>query len=221
MTLGKPVGAFPRQDHIAHIQMHLLYLQDPVYGANPIIAPQFIPHCLEHLKQHLTLWYLNQVDSYASVALNRPFNVLTEQELPGDADKLLAAVGQHVHQDTLQMLGPVAQIIQQAIGVLQKMQGGPPPDPATQAFIQTSMAETQRRAAKDQGELQLKAASMQQEGEQFMLGKKIEMATNTENNLTQERIKSAELTRDAADLQHEQFKTAIDAQNSIQQTLGA
>jgi hypothetical protein len=46
------------------------------------------------------------------------------------------------------------------------------------------------------------------------------MAENTENNLVQERIKSAELTKDAANLQHEQLKTAITAQNAIQQTLG-
>ena len=43
---------------------------------------------------------------------------------------------------------------------------------------------------------------------------------STENNLTQERIKSAELTHDAARLQHEQIQTAIDAQNQIQSQLG-
>ena len=36
MTLGKPVGAFPMQDHLAHIQVHLDYLRDPVYGSNPV-----------------------------------------------------------------------------------------------------------------------------------------------------------------------------------------
>ena len=59
MTFGRHAGAFPRQDHLSHIQVHLDYLQDPMYGANPIMAPVFIPLCLEHLKQHLTLWYLN------------------------------------------------------------------------------------------------------------------------------------------------------------------
>ena len=221
MTLGKPVGAFPMQDHLAHIQVHLDYLRDPVYGSNPVIAPSFIPQCLEHLKQHLTLWYLNQVESYAATALNRPFNVLKEQTLPAQADQMLAAIAQHVHQDTQQTFSGVPPVIQQAIQMLQQMRGQQPMDPATQAFVQTSMAETQRRATKDQGELQLKAAEMQQDNQHFMVGKQIEMAKNTENNLVEERIKSAELTRDAASLQHEQFKTAIDAQNAIQATLGA
>jgi hypothetical protein len=82
------------------------------------------------------------------------------------------------------------------------------------------MAETQRRAAKDQGELQLNVAKMQQNDQHFMLDKQTELIKNTEDNLVQERIKSAELTRDAASLQTEQFKTAIDAQNAIQSTLG-
>ena len=220
MTLNRAVGAFPKQDHLAHIQVHLDYMQDPMYGANPIMAPMFIPHCLEHIKQHLTLWYLNQVDAYASTALGRPFNVLKEQELPFEADKLLAAVVQHVHQDTGTTFQQIPPIIQKAIAAMQQLKGQQPLDPATQALVQTSMAETQRRAAKDQAEMQIKAAEMQQSNQQFMLKTQSDMAKNTENNLVQERIKSAELTRDAADLQHEQLKTAITAQNAIQQTLG-
>lgn len=221
MTLGKPVGAFPLQDHLAHIQVHLDYMRDPVYGANPIMAPMFLPQCLEHLKQHLALWYLSQVDKYASEALGRPFNVLKEQALPASADQLLAAVAQHVHQDTEETFKAVTPIIKQAIDAIKQLSGGAPPDPATQAFVQTSMAETQRLTAKDQTDAQLKAAEMQQRDQQFVLKTKTDMAKNTENNLTQERIKSAELTRDAASLQHEQIQTAIAAQNDIQQTLGA
>ena len=221
MTLGRHAGAFPRQDHLAHIQVHLDYMRDPVYGANPIMAPMFLPACLEHLKQHLTLWYLNQVDSYASVALDRPFNVLKEQTLPPEADKLLAAVAQHVHQDTEATFKNVTPIIKQAMDAIKQLSGQPPMDPDTQAFIQTSMAETERRATKDKAELQVKIGQLQQENAQFMLKMQTEMAKNTENNLTQERLKSADLTRDAADLQHEQFKTAIGAQNAIQSTLGA
>ena len=221
MTFGRHAGAFPRQDHLAHIQVHLDYLQDPMYGANPIMAPAFIPLCLEHVKQHLTLWYLNQVDSYSSAALNRPFNVLKEQTLPQGADQLLAAVAQHVHKDTGETFKALPPIIQNAIAAIKQLSGQPPTDPATQAFIQTSMAETQRRATKDQAEMQLEAAKLQQDMQLATQKLQADMAKNTENNLTQERIKSADLTRDAANLQYEQVKTALEAQNLIQQTLGA
>ena len=221
MTFGKHAGAFPRQDHLSHIQVHLDYLQDPMYGANPIMAPSFIPLCLEHVKQHLTLWYLNQVDSYSSAALNRPFNVLKEQTLPQGADQLLAAVAQHVHKDTGETFKALPPIIQNAIAAIKQLSGAPPADPATQAFIQTSMAETQRRATKDQAEMQLEAAKLQQDMQLATQKLQADMAKNTENNLTQERSKSADLTRDAANLQYEQVKTALEAQNLIQQTLGA
>ena len=221
MTFGKHAGAFPRQDHLAHIQVHLDYLQDPMYGANPIMAPAFIPLCLEHIKQHLTLWYLNQVDSYSSAALNRPFNVLKEQTLPQGADQLLAAVAQHVHKDTGETFKALPPIIQNAIAAIKQLSGQPPMDPATQAFVQTSMAETQRRATKDQAELQIEAAKLQQTAQISTQKLQADMAKNTENNLTKERIESAVLTRDAANLQHEQVKTALEAQTLIQQTLGA
>ena len=221
MTFGKHAGAFPRQDHLAHIQVHLDYLQDPMYGANPIMAPAFIPLCLEHVKQHLTLWYLNQVDSYSSAALNRPFNVLKEQTLPQGADQLLAAVAQHVHKDTGETFKALPPIIQNAIAAIKQLSGQPPMDPATQAFVQTSMAETQRRATKDQAELQIEAAKLQQTAQISTQKLQADMAKNTENNLTKERIESAVLTRDAANLQHEQVKTALEAQTLIQQTLGA
>ena len=41
-TKGLPIAAFPGQDHEAHIQVKMAYLQDPANGANPImqrIAP--------------------------------------------------------------------------------------------------------------------------------------------------------------------------------------
>jgi hypothetical protein len=47
------------------------------------------------------------------------------------------------------------------------------------------------------------------------------IAMNAENNLTQERIKTAELTVDEVRLQKEQEDTAIKLQNVTQRNLGA
>ena len=97
--------------------------------------------------------------------------------------------------------------------------------------MQTSMAETQRRAAKDQADLQLAdkrlmqegqegAARMQMEMEKQQQSDSVKMSTNSADNLTKERIESAKLTRDAAKLQNEQAKTALELQKEAQQTLG-
>ena len=104
MTLGKPVGAFPSQDHMAHFMTHLQYAKDPIFGSNPIVSPIFMPACLEHLKQHLTLWYLMVVDGYASTALGKPFNVLKVGPVIREAQKLISVSTQHVHQDSKEQL---------------------------------------------------------------------------------------------------------------------
>lgn len=221
MALGKPAGAYPAQDHIAHILSHLSYGLDPLLGANPIIAPSFVPQCLEHIKQHLNLWYLNQVDTYASVALNRPIDLMKVQPIPQEAQKLIAAATQHVHQDSQQQLAEVQKVIMTMLQQLQQMnQNKPIQDPAVQALVQTQMAETQRKAAKDQTDAQLKTAELQAKSNYEMQKLQGEMVRNTEDNLTEERIKAAEMTNDAARLQHEQLQTVLDAQNQAQAAIG-
>ena len=220
MTLGKPVGAFPMQDHLAHFQVHLNYLKDPLYGSNPIMAPTFLPAVLEHLKQHLTLWYLNQMDGYTSAALDRPFNITKIEPVIREAQKLLAAAGQHVHQDSAEQLSELGPVIQQALEMVQKMKAQQPLDPSIQALVQTQMAETQRKTAKDQADIEIKKQDMVVIGEEKAAELQAKVLMNTEDNLTEERIKAAELTRDAAALQQEQIKTAIEAQNKIQSNLG-
>jgi hypothetical protein len=220
MTLGKPVGAFPMQDHMAHLITHIDYFKDPMYGSNPIMAPVFLPAFLEHVKQHLTLWYLNQVDGYTSAALNRPFNVLKVEPIMLEAQKLVAAAGKHVHQDTQPLAQDLLPAVQAALQMVQKMQGQQPMPPEIQALVQTQMAETQRKAAYDESDLKLRASKQQAEDVKDAEKMKLDLIKNTEDNLTQERIKSAELTNDAARLQHEQVQTAIEAQNAIQSNLG-
>lgn len=227
MTLGKPVGAFPSQDQLSHLLTHLQYAMDPMYGANPIMAPTFIPACLEHIKQHLTLWYLNQADAYTSVSLGRPFNVLKVQPLIQEAQKLLAAASMHVHQDAQQTIAPeVMPAIQQMLGMLQQMKqtNVPPASPDVMAQVnaltQTAMAETQRRAQKDQAETYIDSQRLAQDKLIETQRLQLEAAENTEDNLVKERMQTAELTQDAIRLQNEQVQTALQAQKELQSKLG-
>jgi hypothetical protein len=166
MTLGKPVGAFPGQDHLAHIQVLLDYARNPMYGSSPIMAPMFLPAALEHLKQHLTLWYLDQMNSYASQSLGRNFNVLKEEPIIREAQQLLAASSQHVFMDVPQQFGGVAPVMQQMMGVMQQMrQMQQPQDPSVAALVQTQMAETQRKAAYDQQRAQIDTTKLAQEAQ--------------------------------------------------------
>jgi hypothetical protein len=194
MTLGKPVGAFPQQDHMAHLQTHLAYATDPLYGSNPIMAPVFIPAVLEHIKQHLTLWYLNQADTYTTVALGRPFNILKVEPVIREAQQLLAAATQHVHKDSGEMLDNVGNTIGQMLQMVQQMRGAQQPqDPSIQALVQTQMAETQRKAAKDQADAQLKMQDMAAEDKRA-----------DDKLVAEQQMKAAELTHDVNTMTLEQ-----------------
>lgn len=209
MSLGKPVGAFPGQDHLAHIQVHLDYAKDPMYGSNPIIAPVFIPAMLEHMKQHLTLAYLDQMDAYTSASLNRPFNILKEEPIVREAQQLLAASSQHFAQDSQQMFGGVAPVMQQLVGMMQQMrQSQQPQDPAVQALLQSQMAETQRKAQYDQAKIQFDTAKMN-----------AEMQAKRERNEVDEEIKAAEITKDInvmnTEQEHELEKQQLQQQQQL------
>ena len=210
MTLGKPVGAFPSQEHLAHLQVHLDYAKDPMYGANPIMAPVFIPAMLEHLKQHLTLWYLNSMDKYASDALGEHFDILKVQPVIQEAQKLLAASSQHVHMDTQQQFSGVVPVMQQMIQTIQQLKAQQQPtDPSVQALVQTQMAETQRKAAADQARLQFDGAKLAADTQ-----------AKQEKNVADQQIKAAELTHDinllTLEQQHEAQRQQLAAQQQQQ-----
>jgi len=217
MTLGKPVGAFPGQDHLAHIQVLLDYAKDPMYGGNPVIAPVFLPAALEHLKQHLTLWYLDQMDNYASQSLGRRFNVLKEEPIIKEAQQLLAVSSRHVFMDVAQQFSGVAPVMQQMIGMIQQLrQQQQPQDPSVAALVQTQMAETQRKTQYDHQRAQLDAAKLAQDAkfkEMDIVASEQEKAadiTHDVNTLTLEqqfKMQQAQQEQAAAMAQQQQVPT--------------
>jgi len=96
----------------------------------------------------------------------------------------------------------------------------PPMDGEAQAVLQASMAETQRRAAEDQARLAFDGQKLQAEMAQKDKDRQIKIAINSEDNLTTERMKTADLTLDEVKLRQEQEQTAIKLQNVTQRNLG-
>jgi hypothetical protein len=209
MAIGQSAFAYMEQDHLAHIQSHLDFAKDPILGANPMIAPAFIPHVMEHIKQHLTLWYLNRMNGYVHKSLGKPVTDYDVEDVTPKIDKLFALAGQHVNQDSVQTFQQIMPIIQQMMQQLQQFQPKPPMTPEAQVLMDTSMAETQRRAQRDQADVQL---NMQKHQDDMALAQEelqLKMAIAQGDNETKERIESARLTRDAVKLQNEQTKTAL------------
>jgi hypothetical protein len=223
MALGQNAFAYIHQDHLAHIQSHLDFALNPIYGSNPIMASFSLPRSLEHIKQHMVMWYLNRMNGYVTKA--RGDKVLTEEEyenrqLTAEIDKVFALASQHVQLDSEKAFSKIVPLVQQLMESMQKLTPKPELPPEAMVLRETSMAETERRAKKDAGELQLKAQQLQQDATEFDRKEQMDIALNSVDNLTKERIETARLTQKDQELQAEQFDTAIRLQNEAQRNLG-
>ena len=172
MTMGHPAAAYPDQDHLAHIQVHLEYANNPAYGGNPVIGPTFAPLALQHIKQHLTLHYLQSMRNYVAQASGGEdvLELHTEKPLDQDAQQALALASQMVNQDAQQQMAVYVQQIQQlAVKVQQaqqvQQQNAAMADPTAAAIVKTQMAETERKTAESQQRLQAELQKAQQDYE--------------------------------------------------------
>jgi thymidylate kinase len=133
---------------------------------------------------------------------------------------------QHISIDTEQTLQGIMPVIQQMMQVAQQFQPQPQLTPDAKVLLDTSMAETQRRAARDQAEMQLKDREMaadieretlrlQADYELAMEEQKYKYAIAVGDMDMKERIESARLTRDAARLTLDRDKTAIELTKGV------
>jgi chaperonin GroES len=222
MALGRPAFAYPRQDHLAHIQSHLNFALDPMLGSNQLIAPRFIPQVLEHIKQHMMLWYTSQMNAYVQGGTDTNFGKYEDSKLVKQIDQAVALASDHVKMDTQEVFQGVMPALQQLSELMQQFKPpAPPMDGEAQAVLQASLAETQRRAAADQADGAFKAQKLQTDMAEKDKDRQVKIAMNAENNLTAERIKTADLAVDEARLRKEQEETAIQLNQATQRKLGA
>jgi len=160
MSMGRAAAAYPDQDHIAHLKVHLAYAHDPMYGANPVIGPQLVGPLLEHIKQHLTLHYLQTMKQTVANAAGGQdaFKLHEEKPLDRDAQEALALAAQLISSQSSQQLGnfqgAINELLQKAQQQAQAQQDATQ-DPTAKVLLQTQMAETQRKTQEMQARFQL------------------------------------------------------------------
>ena len=158
MALGRPVVAFPEQEHLAHLQTHLDFANSPVLGANPIIAPKFLPGFVQHCAEHILYHYVRTTtDLVTQAAGMRAADLMsTDPDVKDAFDRLLAIASQRVVPTMAQDFQGAMPVLMAAMQKLQAMAPKPPQDPAA-AALAASQAETQRKAAADQSTAALNA----------------------------------------------------------------
>ena len=184
MLIGQPSYAYIQQDHIAHIQDHLQFAMNPFLGQSPFADPNYLNNLIEHIKQHMTLWYLNRSNGYVEQSMGKPIEDYDNPKYTPEVDKLYAAIGGHVMIDTSEVMGQFMPAIQKIIDMAKQKKNAPPQlPPDAQVVKDTSMAETQRKTQKDQADMQAVQAKIAADLQKTQL-----------NNQTKVEIENAKLT---------------------------
>ena len=164
MTMGRPVAAFPEQDHLAHLQVHLDYAMSPVLGQNPLIAQRFIPLLMGHIVEHIAFYYVSyNVDLLqASTGLSdeqlSQVLKLQDPKVRKEMDKSLALQSQEVVPAVGKVLSGVMPVIEQLQEIMQSLQPEepqPPVDPNAMAAIEQEREADQARDSRERERTQL------------------------------------------------------------------
>ncbi len=171
MTMGRPVAAFPDQDHLAHLQVHLDYMQSPALGQFPLIAQQYLPMVMQHIVEHMALYYVQYniellqassgMDDDELAAMMR----LRDPEVRKQLDKNLALQSQDVVPAVNEVLSGLIPIVQQGQEMLQQMQPEPPQppaDPNAMAAIEQERESDHLRDAREREKTQLTLVDRQE-----------------------------------------------------------
>ena len=134
VLIGKPIKAFMEQNHQAHIQVHMLAMQDPKMGQlmaqNPQ-APMIQAAMMAHINEHLGFEYRRQIQEAMGLPLpTEEQNKTVNPELANQIAQLAAQAAQQLFQKNTteaqqqaaqqQMQDPVVQMQQQELQI--KMQ---------------------------------------------------------------------------------------------------
>jgi len=187
-TLGRPVLAFPEQDHIAHLKTHLSYLLSPTFGMGPLMAPTFLPAIIGHLKEHIAWWYATSVFNLGTEEAGQDLgDMLKMNKTPEEKrafDRMLAEASVNVVQDGAKVFGALPPVIAKAMEMVQKLQPPPAMDPT-----QVAAQDVQRRTADDQQRTQIKGQELQI--------KQAEMQQSAQGNAQRMQIEAAKMQQSA------------------------
>ena len=218
-TMGRAIVAFPEQDHIAHLKTHLAYLMNPVLGMNPLIAPTYIPAILNHIKEHIALWYASSVfdlgNEAAGVDIGDILKELKDTDEKQAFDAMLAEASQSVAQEATNVFASLPPVIQQAQAVMQQMMPQPPMDPNAQLAMQQMQMQAQRdqqRAAIDTQKLQLTAQDAQQKAQMDAAKLQLSAQEMQQRAAEEQQRQDAETQRKLAELQ---VRQAMNTQDNL------
>lgn len=200
-----PLKAEDSQNHMAHIQGHLTYIESPMVLTNPMVPPQMVQGMLGHIQEHIQLYV-------AQLTLEVAKQMLSTGAIDhvNDNDEVLALATAQAQQAIVAQFQPIMQRIGAVQQQLQQKMPKPPLPPEVQASIQIAQMETQRRTQMDQATLQFDAQKEQSKSQL----EQAKMNLLQQQNMTEQQMKQAqqqfEQQMEAAAAQLESTKVQFD-----------
>ena len=157
LVTSKPVKAFQWQNHQAHIDCHMAFLNDPgvkaALGQNPL-GPSIQQTFWAHLSEHLGFSYRSQIEQQMGVALP-PLGSQLPADVEGELSTLVASAAQKLLAQNQAEDQQKQQQSQQQDPILQQQQ----------AELDLRRQQVTQKGQSDQAKLQLEGVRTQQKGQ--------------------------------------------------------
>jgi len=173
-TKGIPIAAFPGQNHDAHVQTKMAYLQDPANGANPIM--QRIRPILEaNIQEHSVMKY--------------------QEQMNGVAQGILEQAGPEQAQNPAVVEMAMAQAAQQVMNANQAMGMAQSPE---QQLVALEQAKVELEKQKLQSDTMVQAAEMELKNKKLELDENEQLIDMLKDGATENfKKEKAELDRES------------------------
>jgi len=190
---GLPIKAFMGQNHDAHIQTKMAYIQDPQNGANPLMQ-RIVPVLQANMQEHMIMKYQEQVEGTAQQLVEQygPEAIASGQVDPNDP-RVMEMVMSQAAQQVAQANQAAAQMQQMATPEAQMVQIEQQRLQVEQSKVQAQTAKESVEAAMKNRELDLKEAQIQID----MMKEGIRTSTNVQEKEKDRNAKKAIAALDA------------------------
>lgn len=189
-AMGQPVFVLPKQDHIAHMKVHLAFLRSPLFGMNPAIVQQYVYPMFMHLRDHLLNYYLSQ--SHGAIDSAQTHEVL-EENAGAQADLIL-----QIQTIIEQNMGQFGQELAQLSEFAQQFKPQPPMPPDNTMQVAQLNAQVQQQALAQRA--QADQLRLQQQGQLEQAKLQDRQAERAEKVQAEQMRQLAENQRAAADI---------------------
>jgi hypothetical protein len=173
-TKGIPIAAFPGQNHDAHIQTKMAYLQDPANGANPIME-RIRPVLEANIQEHSVMKY--------------------QEQMNGIAQGILEQAGPEQAQNPAVVEMAMAQAAQQVMNANQAMGMAQSPE---QQLVALEQAKVELQKQKLQSDTMVQAAEMELKNKQLEIDENEQIIDMLKDSASENfKKEKAELDRDS------------------------